>query len=150
VSALADLTSFLPDTSCMVAAVMSWHEHHERARAEIEKRLGRMETMVIAGPALIETYSVLTRLPAPHRLSAVDARALLQANFLDSVEVVVLSAAAYRSLIKEAPESGIAGGRTYDAVIAECARKAGAAALLTFNDKHFSVFGSQSLQIVAL
>jgi hypothetical protein len=51
-------------------------------------------------------------------------------------------------LLKDAPESGIAGGRTYDAVIAECARKAGSAALLTFNEKHFSMVGGRELQIV--
>jgi len=132
----------------MVAAVTSWHEHHERARVELEKRLGRREAMIIAGPALVEAYSVLTRLPAPHRLLPADALALLQANFMDSVEVVVLNGTNYRSLLKGAPGSGIAGGRTYDAVIAECARKAGVAALLTFNEKHFSVFGDMGPRIV--
>lgn len=147
-SGLASVASFLPDTSCMVAAVASWHEHHERARVEIEKRLGRKEAMIVAGPALVEAYSVLTRLPAPHRLAPADARDLLLGNFVDSVEVVALGAAVYRSLLRDAPESGIAGGRAYDAVIAECARKAGVDALLTFNEKHFSVFSGRGLQVV--
>ena len=58
------MASFLPDTSCMVAAICSWHQHYERAAGAIESRLDRRERMIVAAPALIETYSVLTRLPA--------------------------------------------------------------------------------------
>lgn len=57
----------------MVAAVCTWHEHHDRAAREIEQRLRRGEKMLVAGPALVESYAVLTRLPPPHRLSPVDA-----------------------------------------------------------------------------
>lgn len=39
------------------------------------------EAMIAAGPALVETYAVLTRLPSPHRLAPADAHRLLQANF---------------------------------------------------------------------
>src|SRR5437867_6501050 len=46
--------SFLPDTSCMIAAVCSWHEHHESAANEIERRLTRREKMIVAAPALVE------------------------------------------------------------------------------------------------
>ena len=73
---------FLPETSCLVAALCVWHEHNERAAREIERRLDRGESLVVAAPALVETYAVLTRLPSPHRLSPADSRALLEANFL--------------------------------------------------------------------
>src|SRR6184192_3362205 len=59
---------FLLDTSCLVAAVCSWHMHHEATAAEISRRLSRGEEPVMAAPALVEAYAVLTRLPAPHRL----------------------------------------------------------------------------------
>lgn len=52
----------------MIAAICSWHEHHEAAIGEIERRLGRREAMVVAAPALVETYAVLTRL-LPHTAS---------------------------------------------------------------------------------
>jgi len=55
---------FAVDTSCMVAAVCTWHEHHAAAAGEIERRLGRGERMAIPAPALVEAYAVLTRLPA--------------------------------------------------------------------------------------
>ncbi len=139
---------FLPDTSCMVAAVSSWHEHHDRARGEIENRLARKHQMIVAGPALIETYSVLTRLPPPHRIAPAAVLSILEANFIRGVKTIALSAPAYATLLKSAPDAGVSGGRAYDAVIAACARKAGADALLTFNEKHFTTLAGPDLEII--
>ena len=121
----------------MVAAVCSWHEYHEAAAAEIERRLGRRERLSVPAPALIEAYAVLTRLPPPHRLSATDAWALIEANFVTHATVVALAADEYVDLLRRATGQDVAGGRTYDVVIGECARAAGAEALLTFNRRHF-------------
>ena len=41
---------------------------------------------------------MLTRLPAPHRLAAPDAVALLDSNFIEQGRVVALDAGAYRAL----------------------------------------------------
>jgi len=142
------MASFLPDTSCMVAAVCSWHEHHDRAADAIESRLDRRERMIVAAPALIETYSVLTRLPTPHRLSPVAALSLVEANFLRRVRIVALDAEAYGILLRGAPAVGISGGRMYDAVIAACARKEGVQTLLTFNESHFRHFADPDLLVV--
>ena len=105
--------------------------------------------MVVAAPALIEAYSVLTRLPAPHRLAPADALSLLDANFSRGITVVTLSAAACRALLRAAPGDGVFGGRIYDAVIAACARRARARTLLTFNTSHFASFAGPDLAIVA-
>ena len=121
----------------MVAAVCSWHEHHDTAAAELERRLGRGERLLVAAPALIEAYAVLTRLPPPHRLSAADAWALVEANFVAQATVVALEADAYVALLRHAATQEVAGGRVYDAVIGECARNARAEVLLTFNRRHF-------------
>ena len=140
--------SFLPDTSCMVAAVSSWHDHHERARREIENRLQRKERMIVAGPALIEAYSVLTRLPSPHRISPTDAWSLLDGNFVRGAKIATLGPSNYKTLLRGVPAAGISGGRIYDAVIAACARKANVAALLTFNETHFASLVGAGLEIV--
>lgn len=104
--------------------------------------------MMVAAPALVESYAVLTRLPPPHRLAPVDALALLEANFMSTGRIVALDGASYRSLLRRAPEEGIAGGRTYDAVIAACAHKARATALLTFNEGHFLPLQNGQMEIV--
>ena len=125
------------DTSCMIAAVCGWHEQHRMAAAEIERRLDRGERLSVAAHALSEAYAVLTRLPAPHRMSPADAWEVLRANFTDGVMVVALSASQHIALLRRLAKAGLSGGRTYDALIAECAVRAGAQTLLTFNDRHF-------------
>ena len=149
--AVADsVPCFMPDTNCLVALLLPQHEHHDWAFQEIERRLDASETMAIAAHTLVETYAVLTRLPAPHRLSAADCRALIEANFSeDAAMLTTLSAQDYRRLIHDAPERGIAGGRVYDAVIAACARMAHASTLLTFNTRHFETLGGDGLTVAA-
>jgi predicted nucleic acid-binding protein len=142
------MTRFVPDTNCMIAAVCTWHEHHERAADEIDRRLERGETLCIAAPALVEAYSVLTRLPPPYRLSPADALALVEANFIQSSRITTLASRSYRTFLRRACDEGIRGGRTYDAVIATCALQARARALLTFNKAHFLPFEERGIAIV--
>ena len=140
--------SFLPDSSCIIAAVSRQHEHHAPAAGEVNTRLGRGERMVLAAPALVEAYSVLTRLPAPARLSSSAALQVLQASFVDQGDLVALDAADYLALLTRAPVEGVVGGRVFDAVIAACARKAGVDVLLTFNERHFRQFAGDGLAVV--
>jgi predicted nucleic acid-binding protein len=125
------------DTSCLIAAVCGWHEQHRTAAAEIERRLDRGERLSVAAHALSEAYAVLTRLPPPHRMSPADAWEVLRANFTDQGMVVALSASQHVALLRRLAKAGLSGGTTYDALIAECAVRAGANTLLTFNDRHF-------------
>jgi predicted nucleic acid-binding protein len=131
------MTRFAVDTSCMVAAVCSWHEHHESAVGALDRRLRRGERLTVAAHALAEAYAVLTRLPAPHRLSPADAWTLVEANFVDDADVIAMSGDAQVKLLSRLAAGGIGGGRTYDALIGECARQGKAAVLLTFNPRHF-------------
>lgn len=131
------MASFLPDTSVMIATVCTWHEHHERAISEMERRLAARENLVLAPPALIEAYAVLTRLPPPHRLSPHDAMDLIETNFLTGGTLAGLENKSIRPLLQEAADHDIAGGRTYDWVIAVCARVARVKTLLTFNTRDF-------------
>jgi predicted nucleic acid-binding protein len=131
--------TFAVDTNCMVAAVCAWHGHHRLAAAEIERRLDRGERIAVAAHALTEAYSVLTRFPAPHRLAPPDAWAVLDASFAHAGTVISLTAPQHVALLARLARQGVAGGRVYDAMIAECASKAGATALLTFNPRHFEL-----------
>jgi predicted nucleic acid-binding protein len=128
---------FALDTSCMVAAVCTWHEHHLAAVTSIEQRLERGERLVVVAHSLVESYAVLTRLPAPHRLAPADAWALVEANFVKHATVVALNAAGHAAALARLAKAGIGGGRTYDAMIAASAAHAKADVLLTFNPRHF-------------
>lgn len=140
---------FLPDTNCVVAALSGWHDHHDRAAGEIRRRLNAGESMVIAAPTVVETYSVLTRLPPPNRLSPAEALALVEANFFTANrETVALTINDYRELLHSAPFRGIAGGRVYDAVVVACAEAAKVSTILTFNDRDFQALVGQSIEVV--
>jgi predicted nucleic acid-binding protein len=115
----------------------------------VERRLDAGEQLALAAPALVEAYAVLTRLPAPHRLSPADALHLLADNFEKNAPTVALTPREYWLLMRVAPATSVYGGRIYDAVIAACARKAGARELLTLNLKHFESFADESLRITS-
>ncbi|MBI3961653.1 MAG: PIN domain-containing protein [Deinococcus sp.] len=142
------MTRFLLDTSCLVAAVCQWHEHHQATREELERRRRARQALVMAAPALIEAYAVLTRLPPPHRLSPSDTLALLEGNW-GKADTVALSPIEYWRLLKLLPDAGVTGGQAYDAVIVACARKAGVEVLLTWNLAHFARFQDDDLAIMA-
>jgi predicted nucleic acid-binding protein len=140
--------TFVPDSNCLIAVMSAWHEHHGAATAEIDRRLDARETMALAAPALVEAYAVLTRLPAPHRLSAADAMQLLDTNFVRHGTVIALDAARYLDVLRALVEHRIAGGRSYDAVIAACAEHAGADVLITFDEHDFTGLTGPGLAIV--
>ena len=105
------------DTSTVVAAFASWHENHETARRVLDSEL-----RLIAHCAL-ESYSVLTRLPAPHRASGTLVRQFLEARF--PRPFLRLSERAYRDFVFGLPDHEVKGGAAYDALVAATAADAG-------------------------
>lgn len=104
------------DTSVLVASFASWHEHHDLAFSAV----GRTDTVV--AHCLLEMFSVLTRLPAPHRIAADVVSEFIGRSF-DDHEMVALSAQDQHRLVSSAATVGISGGAIYDALIgATCAR----------------------------
>ena len=101
------------DTSLVVAAFASWHESHEAARRALDSGLRLIEHCAL------ETYSVLTRLPAPHRAPGPVVRDFLEARFPDSF--LRLNPSDYKSFILKLPDQGITGGAACDALIAATA-----------------------------
>ncbi len=104
----------LVDTSIAVPLVISDHEAHEIVTAAVDGlRLG------LAGHAAFETYSVLTRLPAPLRLHPGTAASLVATTFPETRHLPADSAA---SLIDRLATAGIAGGAIFDALVAAAAQ----------------------------
>jgi predicted nucleic acid-binding protein len=131
--------SYLLDTSCLVAAACGWHRHHDATRREIERRNAAGEKLVLAAHSLAEAFSVLTRLPEPHRLRPDDALALIEANWGET-RLVALAGSDYRATLRRCRVVGIGGGAVYDALIAACARKARVATLVTWDLESFERF----------
>lgn len=66
--------------------------------------------------ALVESFSVLTRLPAPFRLDPMLVADYLRRAFAD--RVLTLPAQGYADLPRRFAAAGLSGGRAYDALIA--------------------------------
>ena len=106
----------LVDTSIVVAAFASWHEQHSVADNEVDGKAR------LVAHCAIEAFSVLTRLPPPHRVSGHLVRDFLTARFPDPY--VGLNRAGYQRLIPRIVQLGISGGAAYDALIAMTAHAA--------------------------
>lgn len=137
------------DTSVLVALLCGWHEHHRMTVDAAEKLERARHKLVLPAHALIETYAVLTRLPPPHRISGADAASLLSENFRSEAQVVALTAREHWTTLESIAEAGIAGGRTYDALIAAVAKKVAPATLLTWNTRNFADLGGDSVHVLA-
>lgn len=101
------------DTSLVVAAFASWHERHEAARRALDGGVRLVEHCAL------EIYSVLTRLPAPHRARGELVLEFLKARFPQPF--LRLSAAAYRDFLSSLPDRAVSGGAAYDALVAATA-----------------------------
>ena len=98
------------DTSVLVAAFASWHEAHASALRLLDRRPR------VPAHVLVETYSVLTRLPPPHRSPAGLVATFLAEAFTEPP--LVLPPRSHLRLIERAAELEIAGGGIHDALIA--------------------------------
>ena len=98
------------DSSVVIAAFASWHEHHAIARKAMTAR-----PRLIAHAA-VESYSVLTRLPPPHRASPDIVHAFITERFADPF--LTLSENGYQELLATVAAGQILGGPAYDALIA--------------------------------
>jgi predicted nucleic acid-binding protein len=119
------------DTSVVVAAFASWHEGNRAAAAILLKKPR------IPAHVLVETYSVLTRLPPPHRAPSPIVVDFLSTSFPQAP--LTLPAAAWRSLLDQVSGAGISGGAVYDALIGATARHA-KATLLTRDRRATAVY----------
>jgi predicted nucleic acid-binding protein len=98
------------DSSIAIAALFADHE----AQHSAEEALSRCSATIAHVAA--ETYSVLTRLPPPHRLEPSDAAGLIETR-LPGVRVT-LDAEAHGSAPRRLADAQITGGATYDGLIA--------------------------------
>lgn len=129
------------DSSLVVAAFASWHERHEPARKVLDGGLRLIEHCAL------ESYSVLTRLPSPHRSPGNLIRDFLAARFPDSY--LHLGVAEFRKFLLGLPELRVTGGSTYDALVAATAASHDAE-LLTCDRRAAPVYERYGVRVVLL
>jgi predicted nucleic acid-binding protein len=104
------------DTSVAVPAMVTWHPEHRACR-------GVADDAAIPAHAVLEAYSVMTRLPG-RRLGAAAARALILGWF-DGDRVLVPLGLGALDLVTTVSEADVVGGATYDALVGTTARDHG-------------------------
>ena len=102
--------SWIVDTSVAVPALLVDHEDHP-----VCSRFVRSERPALGGHALVETYSILTRLPPGLRVTGAQAAEVIARNFPDQPQP---SRSAVRSFLRAVASLGITGGAVYDALVA--------------------------------
>jgi len=125
------------DTNVIIAGLLTWHEHHRPAAVAMQAALAASDPVIVPIPALLEAWSVMTRLPAPFRLSPADAGALLTRTLRGHSRLVGLDENDAWRLLDRLEQGGWIGKATFDAHIVACAEKGDADELLTFNRRDF-------------
>jgi predicted nucleic acid-binding protein len=135
------------DSSYLIALLCDWHAQHHRTLRSYQHWHDRDAQIVLPVHAILECYSVLTRMPPPYRLPPDIARQTIEENFARGALVVGVKAGGVWEKIGNLARLGIAGGQVYDALIAWCAVDAGATVLLTWNVKHFTAIAPPDLKV---
>ena len=112
------MTALGLDTSVAIPLLLRNHQAHAAVARWWDGR-----EVALSGPALAETYSVLTRLPGDLRLAHADAARLLGERF---VEPLLLGSEGAGRLPDVLSRHGISGGAVYDALVALAAVEHGA------------------------
>ena len=126
------------DTSVLVAALVESHPAHKRAFPWLKQARANEFDMIVAAHTIAELYAVLSTLPIKPRISPLVARKLISENIETVARIISLTSREYISVIRQISELGLAGGITYDALIAKVAQKANVERLLTLDADHFT------------
>ena len=126
------------DTSVLLAGLVDFGPQSAPAQSMLhavaEKQIPSAGT---AWHCCLEFFSVSTRLPPEFRLTPADAARLLEEEVFARMAVHDLPETDRLPMVRAAARDDTGGGRIYDAHIAEVARAAGAAVVVTDNRRHF-------------
>lgn len=126
------------DTSVLLAGLVDFGPQSGPAQQVLHSVVeGRVKRAATAWHCCLELFSVATRLPAEYRLSPLDAETLVREEVLGRMQVFDLPTTERPGFLAALAHERTSGGRVYDAHIAEVARAAGAAVIVTDNRRHF-------------
>lgn len=108
---------------------------------------GKVRRPRTAWHCCLEFYAVSTRLPEELRLSPADARQLVEEEILGRFQVLQLAERSWKPFLRGAALGRVAGGRLYDAHIAEVARRSGCRLIVTDNIRHFAPLAGQGVRV---
>lgn len=137
------------DSSVLLAGLIDFGPQSAPAQSVLHAvSEGTVTSVGTAWHCCLEFFSVSTRLPAEFRLTAVDAAHLISSEIFGRMTVHDLPAGDRLALLNVAAQDRVTGGRIYDMHIAEVARAAGAAQIVTDNRRHFLASLRHGIRVV--
>jgi predicted nucleic acid-binding protein len=127
------------DTSVLIATFYAHHQFHQPS-IDLFLRFRKSESSCGAH-SLAEIYASLTGRTGRERVSGKEAMLFLE-NVHERLTIVNLDDEEYFRAIEASSSLGVAGGAIYDSLLANCALKANARAIYTWNTKDFVRLGA--------
>lgn len=125
------------DSSVLVSVFYADHPQHASS-TKLFLDAGRSDFCALR--TLGEVYATLTGLPLRPRITGPEGMRIVE-QIRERLTLITLTEQEYVSALGLALSQNIVGTAVYDALIAQCALKAGAEFLLTWNVRDFARFG---------
>ncbi len=131
------------DSSVLVPVFYADHPQHASSM-KIFLAAGKDDFCALR--TLGEVYATLTGLPVRPRITGSEGISIV-GQITERLTIVALGEGEYISALESAASGTIIGAAVYDALIAQCALKAGAEVLLTWNIRDFARLGTAVAKI---
>lgn len=122
------------DTSVLVATFYADHEHHPPS-IDLFLRF-RKKDACCGAHSLAEVYATLTGMPGRRRVSGNEALLFL-GDIRERLTLVALGEREYFQIVEASAAANLTGGAIYDAILGQCALKAKADVIYTWNTEDF-------------
>ena len=132
------------DSSVLVPVFYADHPQHASS-AKLFLEAGKDDFCALR--TLGEVYATLTGLPLRPRITGPEGISIVK-QIRERLTLITLSEPEYVSALEQSSAGTIVGAAAYDALIAQCALKAGADILLTWNVRDFTRLGPAVARLV--
>ena len=122
------------DTSVLVATFYADHEHHPPS-IDLFLRF-RKKDACCGAHSLAEVYATLTGMPGRRRVSGNEALLFL-GDIRERLTLVALGEREYFQIVEASAAANLTGVAIYDAILGQCALKAKADVIYTWNTEDF-------------
>lgn len=137
------------DTSVLVPALVDQLSNHKSSFAVFSSFTVDEHTAYCSTHSIAETYSVLTALPLPKRISSIEARMLIEESILARLVVMEIGKSEYLNAIENVSSKGLTSGIIYDALHAEAAKQASCSRIYTYNIEHFEALAPKGITVTS-
>ncbi len=135
------MKTYFLDTSIFISAFWKQHPNFEPSFQLMSQ--SKKYKLITSNHAIVEYYSVMTRLPIPTKIEPSMIYNLIEENIIPHVSVYHLTEKEYLHFLKQASSLQIKGGNIHDYYHYQVAHKMKADVLLTWNTKDFLKFGDE-------